>query len=353
MNIKELLIFSINNNASDLHLSSELPPMLRINGDICKVNLPPLDKDTIKQMIYGIMNKNICKEFENNKEVDFAYEIPTVSRFRVNVFQHSRGIGAVFRIIPSQIITLDELEQSSTLKNIAQYKNGLVLITGPTGSGKSTTLAGLVDFINSNDYQHVLTIENPIEFIHTSKKSLINQRELGTHTNSFANALKSALREDPDTILIGELRDLETIRLALTAAETGHLVLATLHTASAAKTIDRIIDVFPANEKEMIRTMLAESLKAVVSQILIKHIDNTRRIACSEIMIVNSAIKNLIRENKIAQINSIIQTGHQYGMQTMDQSLLAAIKTQQISINTAIIHASQKDSFSEIKNEFN
>ncbi|MDD3267462.1 MAG: type IV pilus twitching motility protein PilT, partial [Burkholderiales bacterium] len=298
MKIKELLLFCVNHKASDLHLSSGEPPIMRVNGDINKIDLPILSKTVAKEMIYEIMNDSNRISFEENMEVDFAFELNDIARFRVNVFMQARGIAAVFRLIPAKIISLNDLEAPEIFKQIAVYKNGLVLVTGITGSGKSTTIASIIDFINENYSQHILTIEDPIEFVHLSKKSLVNQRELNTNTYSFTNALKSALREDPDTILIGELRDLETIRLALTAAETGHLVFATLHTSSAAKTIDRVIDVFPAAEKDMVRVMLSESLRAVISQRLVKSKDNMGRIACHEIMIVNSAIKNLIRENK-------------------------------------------------------
>lgn len=345
MDITELLTFGVANKASDMHLSSGLPPMLRINGEIRKVNLPPLEANAVKNMVYDVMNDNMRKVFEQNMEVDFAFEIPNVSRFRANVFMQTRGIGAVFRSIPSRILSLAQLNAPAIFREITSFSKGMVLVTGPTGSGKSTTLAAMVDFINETDYQHILTVEDPVEFVHTSKRSLVNQRELNTHTKSFANALKSALREDPDCVMVGEMRDLETISLALTAAETGHLVFGTLHTSSAAKTIDRIIDVFPAAEKDMVRVMLSESLRAVISQILIKKKDGSGRIACHEIMIVNSAIKNLIRESKISQINSAIQTGQQYGMQTMDQSLLKAVKAGEISAEVAAGYAAQKELF--------
>lgn len=349
MDITELLTFGVANKASDLHLSSGLPPMLRVNGEIRKINLPPMDAGEVKKMVYDVMNDSNRKVFEQNMEVDFAFEIPNLARFRANIFMQTRGVGAVFRTIPSKVLTLDQLNAPDIFKEVSGYTKGMVLVTGPTGSGKSTTLAGMIDFINESDYQHILTVEDPVEFVHQSKKSLVNQRELNTHTHSFANALKSALREDPDTVLVGEMRDLETISLALTAAETGHLVFGTLHTSSAAKTIDRVIDVFPAAEKEMVRVMLSESLRAVISQILLKKKDGTGRVACHEIMIVNSAIKNLIRENKVSQINSMIQTGQQYGMQTMDQSLLKAVKAGQISAETAMIYATQKELFLSYK----
>jgi len=348
MDITELLTFGVSNKASDLHLSSGLPPMLRVNGEIRKVNLPPLEPTEVKNMVYDIMNDNIRKVFEQNMEVDFAFEIPNISRFRANIFMQTRGIGAVFRTIPSKILSLEKLNAPKIFKEIASFTKGLVLVTGPTGSGKSTTLAAMIDYINDTDYQHILTVEDPVEFVHTSKRSLVNQRELNTHTHSFANALKSALREDPDSVLVGELRDLETIRLALTAAETGHLVFGTLHTSSAAKTIDRVVDVFPAGEKEMVRVMLSESLRAVISQLLIKKKDESGRVAAHEIMIVNSAIKNLIRENKVSQINAAIQTGQQFGMQTMDQSLIKLVKSGEVSADAAAVYAVQKELFLDL-----
>lgn len=348
MDITELLTFGVSSKASDLHLSSGLPPMLRVNGEIRKVNLPPLEPTEVKNMVYDIMNDNIRKVFEQEMEVDFAFEIPNISRFRANIFMQTRGIGAVFRTIPSKILSLEKLNAPKIFKEIASFTKGLVLVTGPTGSGKSTTLAAMIDYINDTDYQHILTVEDPVEFVHTSKRSLVNQRELNTHTHSFANALKSALREDPDSVLVGEMRDLETIRLALTAAETGHLVFGTLHTSSAAKTIDRVVDVFPAGEKEMVRVMLSESLRAVISQLLIKKKDDSGRVAAHEIMIVNSAIKNLIRENKVSQINAAIQTGQQFGMQTMDQSLIRLVKNGDVSADMAATYAVQKELFLDL-----
>lgn len=345
VNLTELLTLSVASNASDLHLSSELPPMLRVNGQISKVDLPVLNAAEVKQLVYQVMNIAARQVFEQSMEVDFAFEIPNLSRFRANIFTQARGVGAVFRIIPAHIPTLDNLNCPPIFREIAAYHQGLVLVTGQTGCGKSTTLAAILDYINETRYQHILTIEDPVEFVHASKCSLINQRELKTHTLSFANALKSALREDPDCVLIGELRDLETIKLAITAAETGHLVFGSMHTSSAAKTIDRIIDVFPATEKEMVRVMVAESLRAVISQSLIKRKNNLARMAIYEIMIVNSAIRNLIRENKISQIHSILQTGQRYGMQTLDQALLRAVKAGEISAETAAGYTSQKDLF--------
>ncbi|PCI53628.1 MAG: twitching motility protein PilT, partial [Methylophilaceae bacterium] len=309
MDISDLLAFSVKNKASDLHLSAGQPPMIRVHGDIRKINVPTMDHTEVHGMVYDIMNDGQRKTYEETLECDFSFEIPNLARFRVNAFNQNRGAGAVFRTIPSKILTLEELNCPAIFKEIAETPRGIVLVTGPTGSGKSTTLAAMVDYINENEMGHILTIEDPIEFVHQSKKSLINQREVGPHTLSFQNALRAALREDPDVILIGELRDLETIRLALSAAETGHLVFGTLHTSSAAKTVDRIVDVFPAAEKEMVRSMLSESLRAVISQTLCKTKDEQGRVAAHEIMIGTPAIRNLIRENKVAQMYSAIQTG--------------------------------------------
>jgi twitching motility protein PilT len=321
VDISDLLAFSVKNQASDLHLSADMPPMIRVHGDIRKINLPVLDHAQVRAMIYDIMSDTQRKQYEESLECDFSFEIANLARFRVNAFNHNRGAGAVFRNIPSQIMSLEELNCPAIFKEIADQPRGLCLITGPTGSGKSTTLAAMIDYINSKAYSHILTVEDPIEFVHTPKKSLINQREVGPHTHSFSNALRSALREDPDVILVGELRDLESIRLALTAAETGHMVFATLHTSSAAKTIDRIIDVFPAAEKEMVRSMLSESLRAVISQTLCKTKDEQGRVAAHEIMLATPAIRNLIREAKVPQMYSAIQTGQNVGMQTLDQCL--------------------------------
>lgn len=320
MDISQLLAFGVKNGASDLHLSAGLPPMIRVDGDIRRINVPELDHKLVHNMVYDIMNDRQRKAYEEFWECDFSFEIPGLARFRVNAFNHHRGAGAVFRTIPSTILTLDELRAPRIFEQIASYPRGIVLVTGPTGSGKSTTLAAMLNFINENELFHVLTIEDPIEFVHQSKKCLINQREVHRDTLGFNEALRSALREDPDVILVGEMRDLETIRLALTAAETGHLVFGTLHTSSAAKTIDRIIDVFPAAEKDMVRAMLSESLRAVISQSLLKRTGGGR-IASHEIMIGTPAIRNLIREDKIAQMYSAIQTGQAQGMQTLDQNL--------------------------------
>jgi len=321
MEIADLLAFSVKNKASDLHLSAGLPPLIRVNGDIRRINVEPLDHKGVHGMVYDIMNDGQRKDYEENLEVDFSFEIPNLARFRVNAFNQQRGAAAAFRTIPSKVLTLEQLNCPPIFKELTQQANGIVLVTGPTGSGKSTTLAAMINEINENDYGHILTLEDPIEFVHESKKCLINQREVGPHTLSFTNALRSALREDPDVILVGELRDLETIRLALTAAETGHLVFGTLHTSSAAKTVDRIVDVFPAAEKEMIRAMLSESLRSVIAQTLLKTKDGSGRVAAHEIMIGTPAIRNLIRENKVAQMYSSIQTGQALGMQTMEQCL--------------------------------
>ena len=320
MDITELLAFSVKHKASDLHLSAGVPPMIRVDGDVRKINLPALEHRQVHSLVYDIMNDHQRKELEENLEVDFSFEVPNLARFRVNAFHQNRGVAAVFRTIPSLVLSLDELGAPDIFRQISEYPRGLVLVTGPTGSGKSTTLAAMVDYINESFHHHILTIEDPIEFVHENKRCLINQREVHRDTLGFSNALRSALREDPDIVLVGEMRDLETIRLALTAAETGHLVFGTLHTSSAAKTIDRIIDVFPGAEKDMVRSMLSESLRAVISQTLLKR-GGGGRVAAHEIMIGIPAIRNLIREDKIAQMYSVIQTGMIHGMQTMDQCL--------------------------------
>lgn len=320
MDINELLAFSVQNKASDLHLSAGLPPIIRVDGEMRRLNVPELDHKTVNALIYDIMNDKQRKEYEENLEVDFSFEIEGLSRFRVNAFNQNRGAAAVLRNIPSEILTLEDLGAPDIFKKIINQPTGIILVTGATGSGKSTTLAAMVDHINANKREHILTIEDPIEFVHKNKLCVMNQREVHRDTHSFNNALRSALREDPDVILVGELRDLETIRLAISAAETGHLVFGTLHTNSAPKTIDRIIDVFPAEEKSMIRSMLSESLRAVVSQTLLKKTGGGR-VAAHEIMIGIPAIRNLIREDKVPQMYSVIQTGQQHGMQTMDQCL--------------------------------
>ncbi|HLD67591.1 MAG TPA: type IV pilus twitching motility protein PilT [Pseudomonas sp.] len=320
MDITELLAFSAKQGASDLHLSAGLPPMIRVDGDVRRINLPALDHKQVHALIYDIMNDKQRKDFEEFLETDFSFEVPGVARFRVNAFNQNRGAGAVFRTIPSKVLSMEDLGMGEIFKKISDVPRGLVLVTGPTGSGKSTTLAAMLDYINSNKYHHILTVEDPIEFVHESKKCLINQREVHRDTHGFSEALRSALREDPDIILVGEMRDLETIRLALTAAETGHLVFGTLHTTSAAKTIDRVVDVFPAEEKSMVRSMLSESLQSVISQTLIKKVGGGR-VAAHEIMIGTPAIRNLIREDKVAQMYSAIQTGGALGMQTLDSCL--------------------------------
>ena len=345
MDISELLAFVVKNKASDLHLSSGLPPMIRVHGDVRRINLPAMEHKDVHGMVYDIMNDGQRKFYEENLECDFSFAIPNLARFRVNAFVQQRGAAAVMRTIPSKILSLEDLKAPKIFGEIADQPRGMVLVTGPTGSGKSTTLAGMVNHKNETELGHILTVEDPIEFVHESKKCLINQREVGPHTLSFANALRSALREDPDVILVGEMRALETIRLAMTAAETGHLVFGTLHTSSAAKTIDRIIDVFPAEEKEMIRAMLSESLRAVISQSLLKTKDGSGRVAAHEIMIGTPAIRNLIREAKVAQMYSAIQTGNSYGMQTLDQNLTELVKRNVVSVDEARSKAANKDNF--------
>lgn len=344
MDITELLAFSAKQGASDLHLSADMPPMIRVDGDVRRINLPALDHKEVHSLVYEIMNDKQRKDFEEFLETDFSFEVPGVARFRVNAFNHNRGAGAVFRTIPSKILSMDDLGMGQIFKDLAMTPRGLVLVTGPTGSGKSTTLAAMVDYINDTKYDHILTVEDPIEFVHESKKSLVNQREVHRDTLGFNEALRSALREDPDVILVGEMRDLETIRLALSAAETGHVVFGTLHTSSAAKTIDRIVDVFPAEEKSMVRSMLSESLQGVISQTLLKK-SGGGRVAAHEIMIGTPAVRNLIREAKIAQMYSAIQTGGALGMQTMDQCLQTMLSKGLISREVARDKAKMPENF--------
>ena len=344
MDITELLTFSVQNKSSDLHLSAGLPPMIRVNGDMRRIDLPAMDHRTVHTLVYEIMNDKQRKDYEEFLETDFSFEIPGLARFRVNAFNQKRGAAAVLRTIPSKVLSLDEIKAPKLFRDIVEVSRGLILVTGPTGSGKSTTLAAMIDYLNDTRYEHILTIEDPIEFVHLSKKCLINQREVHRDTLGFAEALRSALREDPDIILVGEMRDLETIRLAMTAAETGHLVFGTLHTTSAAKTVNRIIDAFPAAEKDMVRSMLSESLRAVVAQTLLKKVGGGR-VAAHEIMIGSPAIRNLIREDKVAQMYSAIQTGQAFGMQTLDQNLADLLKQGLITRADAQSKAQNKDSF--------
>lgn len=333
--LSELLKLSVQQNASDLHLSPGMPPMLRIDGDLAAMpDMPALAPETIKTLMYGVMDKRQQQEFENALEFDFAVTVTDIASFRVNIFNDVNGIAAAFRVIPSEIPTLEQLNLPPVFQSLLNLPNGLILVTGPTGSGKSTTLAAMVDYINIHQKSHIITIEDPIEFTHHSKKSLINQRQVHRDTHDFNIALRSALRQDPDVILVGEMRDLETIRLALTAAETGHLVMATLHTSSAARTINRIVDVFPTGEKNIIRNMLSESLQAVICQALIKRATGGR-VAAFEIMLGTPAIRNLIREDKIAQMYSTLQTGRELGMCTLDQHLQELVLSQVIDLETA------------------
>ncbi len=344
MDVAQLLAFGVKQGASDLHLSAGMPPCIRVDGDMRRINLPEMDHKTVHGMVYDIMNDRQRKEYEDRFECDFSFEIQGLARFRVNAFNQNRGAGAVFRTIPSKILTLEQLSCPPVFRELVDVPRGIVLVTGPTGSGKSTTLAAMIDHLNDNEMGHILTVEDPIEFVHISKKSLINQREVHRDTHSFNDALRSALREDPDIILVGEMRDLETIRLALTAAETGHLVFGTLHTSSAAKTIDRVVDVFPAAEKDMVRAMLSESLRAVISQSLLKK-KGGGRCAAHEIMVGTPAIRNLIRENKIAQMYSSIQTGQNVGMQTLDQCLTAMVARGLVAKEEARGYAANKEAF--------
>ena len=319
--IHELLTFAVQNNASDIHLGANEIPCMRIDGEIKRLELEPLSPDESKRLAYSIMNEKQKTIFENEMELDFSIGLKGLARFRVNVFTQSRGVGMVLRQIPTKVLTLEQLRAPKVFETIAGFKKGLVLVTGPTGSGKSTSLAAIIDHVNKHKPEHILTIEDPIEFVHSPQKCIINQREVGTHTKSFSAALRSALREDPDVILVGEMRDLETVSLALSAAETGHLVFGTLHTNSAPETIDRIIDAYPHEQQAQVRTMVSTALMAVVTQMLLKPRSGKGRVAVHEIMIVNAAIRNLIRENKLFQIPSMMQTGGNEGMQTMEAAL--------------------------------
>jgi twitching motility protein PilT len=345
MDITQLLTFTAQNGASDLHISAGVPPRIRSDGALRELDVPALTNRETHQLLYAVMNDKQRKEFEKNLELDFSFELVDIARFRVNVFQHNRGMGGVFRVIAETVLTLEQLNYPAILKTICDLPNGLVLVTGPTGSGKSTGLAAMIDYINKTRREHILTIEDPIEFVHTSQKALVNQRELHAHTHSFENSLKAALREDPDVILVGEMRDLETIRLALTAAETGHLVFGTLHTINASKTIHRIVDVFPGDEKGMVRAMLSETLRAVVSQTLLPKIGGGR-VAAQEILVCNAAVRNLVREDKIAQIYSSMQTGGAEGMQTLDAHLQELVKNKLVSPESAAKVAVDKKLFS-------
>ncbi len=345
MEIAELLAFCVKHGASDLHLSSKESPMIRIHGDMTRIKVPSLSPSDVQKMVYDIMTDQQRKTFEEHLELDFSFALGDIARFRVNAFFQNRGMAAVFRTIPTEILTMEQLKCPEIFKNIAMQPRGLCLVTGPTGSGKSTTLAAMIDYRNKHEKGHILTIEDPIEFVHESQLSLISQREVGPHTQSFANALKASLREDPDVILVGELRDLETISLALTAAETGHMVFATLHTSSAAKTMDRIIDVFPAAEKEMVRSMLSESLRSVISQALLKTSDGKGRIAAHEILIGTPAVRNLIRKNQLPQLASVMQTSQKEGMQTLDMCLQNLLKEKKISRQAAFDKAQNKNLF--------
>jgi twitching motility protein PilT len=344
MEITQLLNFAFKSGASDLHLTAGMPPMIRVDGDMRRIDLPMMDHKTVHALIYDIMTDKQRKNYEEFLETDFSFEVPDLARFRVNVFNQNRGAAAVFRTIPAEVLPMEKLGMGKIFEQISSFPRGLVVVTGPTGSGKSTTLAAMINFINNTRYEHILTIEDPIEFVHQSKKCLVNQREVHRDTLGFSEALRSALREDPDIILVGELRDLETIRLALTAAETGHLVFATLHTTSAAKTIDRIVDVFPAAEKAMVRSMLSESLQAVISQALLKKVGGGR-VAAHEIMLGTPAIRNLIREDKVAQMYSAMQTGSNVGMRTLDQHLQQLVQSGLVSKEDARVKAKTPESF--------
>lgn len=331
--------------ASDLHLIAGQQPILRIKGELERVKYKVLDNDGLKSMLYEIAPENKVKTFEETGDVDFAYEIPGLARYRANFFQQKYGVGAVFREIPSKILTCEDLGLPRVIKRLAQLPRGLVLVTGPTGSGKSTTLAAIIHEANHTRKDHILTIEDPIEFVHQSAKAVVNHREVGVHTKSFSAALRGALREDPDIILVGELRDLETISLAIEAASTGHLVFGTLHTTSASKTVDRVIEVFPENQQEQIRNTLADGIRAVIAQTLFKRRDGSGRVAALEIMIATPAVRNLIREGKTFQIPSMLQTGQKYGMQTLDDAIMELLKKKIITAEDAYTKANEKQVF--------
>lgn len=346
MDIPQLLTFALQESASDLHISAGEPPMLRVHGDMKKVNVPALTSEQAHALIYDIMNDSQRRVFDERSDIDFSMDLTGAARFRVNVYRQARGVAATFRAIPTTILSLEELGMPPVLSSIARCEKGLVLVTGPTGSGKSTTLASMIDLINGELQGHILTIEDPIEFVHSSKRCLVSQREVGPHTQSFSNALRAALREDPDIILVGEMRDLETIQLALTAAETGHLVFATVHTSSAPKTVDRIIDVFPPNQQAQVRAMLAESVQAIVTQTLCRKVGGGR-VAALEVLIGTNAVKNLIREGKIHQLPSAMQTSQGVGMQTMEASIRELYDRGLISRETAVEKTGKPELFPE------
>ena len=345
--IDQFLKVLVEQDGSDLHLSTGSPPVIRVHGHLQRVKFREMTAKDMETLVYEVMEEEWRARFLDRQDFDFAYEIEGLARFRVNVFWQRKGLAAVFRTIPATILTAEQLGLPEAVRRLCLLTRGLVLVTGPTGSGKSTTLAAMVDLINDTRQDHVITIEDPIEFTHPNKKCLVNQREIGTHTQSFANALRAALREDPDVILVGEMRDRETIELGLTAAETGHLVFGTLHTNSAPKTVDRIIDVFPADQQEQVRSQLAESLKGVISQVLLRKKGGVGRVAALEIMVGTAAISNLIRENKIHQIPSMIQTGKKDGMQLLDQHIMEFYMSQVIDANEAYMRAQNKQTFRE------
>ena len=349
--IHELLSFAVKVGASDIHVGAGEIPAMRVHGEVKRLDLEALSADDAKRLAYSVMSEKQKTIFENQLEVDFPIGLRGLARFRINVFTHSRGVGMVLRQIPSQVLNLEQIGAPKIFTKIASYRKGLVLVTGPTGSGKSTTLAAMIDYINQERHEHILTVEDPVEFVHTPNKCIINQREVGAHTHSFSNALRSALREDPDVILVGEMRDLETISLALTAAETGHLVFGTLHTASAPETVDRIIDVFPHEQQQQVRTMVASALKAVISQALLRRPDGKGRVAAHEIMLVNPAVQNLIRENKLFQIPSIMQTAKGDGMMLMVDSLKQLAYQQKITRKAACEYMNDPDLFRRDEDE--